>query len=373
MDWLIEGGSTLQDGRFGGAPVVISEGVFCNAPARGSERIDARGHLVLPGIVDIHGDAFELALMPRPRVPVAPEIALAAVDRQLVANGITTGFHGLSVSWEPGLRCLENARAFVGALERMRAHLAADTRLHLRWETFALEGMADVANWLEAEPTPILAFNDHTTPMFDPDYITRKLDKMAVRAGVAFDDYRAMVASRWERRADVPGAVAAMAEAARAAGAVILGHDERSPDERARYRALGAVTSEFPMTLEAAQAACAAGEDVVLGAPNVMRGGSHNNALDAAAAVAEGLCTVLATDYYYPASLIAAFRLTAEGITDLAGAWALVAENAARAAGLPDRGSIAEGKRADLILVDATGPLPRVVMAFVGGRRVYTA
>jgi alpha-D-ribose 1-methylphosphonate 5-triphosphate diphosphatase len=154
---------------------------------------------------------------------------------------------------------------------------------------------------------------------------------------------------------------------------VILGHDETSPDERARFRALGAVTSEFPMTLETARSARAAGEDVVLGAPNVMRGGSHNNALDAARAVAEGLCTVLATDYYYPAPLIAAFKLAADGVTDLASAWALVAENPARAAGLPDRGVIAPGRRADLILVDASGPLPRVVAVFVAGRRAYTA
>jgi alpha-D-ribose 1-methylphosphonate 5-triphosphate diphosphatase len=373
MDWLIEGGEALVDGAFTGDPVAVAGGVIAERPAPGARRVDARGLRVLPGIVDIHGDAFELALMPRPRVAVAPEIALAAVDRQLVANGITTAFHGLSVSWEPGLRCLANARGFVAALKAMRPHLAADTRLHLRWETFALEAMDEVKAWLAGDPTPILAFNDHTTPMFDPDYIARKLDKMSARAGVPFGDYRALVAGHQERRAEVPGAIAEMAAAARAAGAVILGHDETSPDERARFRALGAVTSEFPMTLETARSARAAGEDVVLGAPNVMRGGSHNNALDAARAVAEGLCTVLATDYYYPAPLIAAFKLAADGVTDLASAWALVAENPARAAGLPDRGVIAPGRRADLILVDASGPLPRVVAVFVAGRRAYTA
>jgi alpha-D-ribose 1-methylphosphonate 5-triphosphate diphosphatase len=373
MDWLIEGGNALLGGKFTDAPVAISGNVFTDAPARNVTTIDASGLYVLPGIVDIHGDAFEQALMPRPRVPIQPEIALAAVDRQLVANGITTAFHGLTVSWEPGLRCLDNARAFVAALDTMRPHLAADTRLHLRWETFAFEAMAEVTAWLGATPTPILAFNDHTAPMVEAGYVARKLDKMAARAGIPGDAYRALVEERWAKRALVSGAIAEMAAAARNAGATILGHDETSPGMRTEYRALGAVTCEFPMTLETAKAARAAGEHVVLGAPNVVRGGSHNNALDAATAVVDGLCTVLASDYYYPAPLLAAFRLAEQGVTDLATAWALVSRNAAEAAGLPDRGEIAPGRRADLILVDNSGPLPRVVSVFVGGKRVYAA
>lgn len=371
MDWLIEGGSALIDGVFADTPVAITGGVFADRPAAHATRIDARGLHVLPGIVDIHGDAFEQALMPRPRVPIPPEIALAAVDRQLIANGITTAFHGLTVSWEPGLRCLANARAFVAALDAMRPHLAADTRLHLRWETFAFEAMADVTGWLASDPPPILAFNDHTTPMVEAGYVARKLGKMAARADIPGDAYRALVEARWARRAEVPAAIAAMASTARAAGVTILGHDEASPRMRAEFRALGAVTCEFPMTLETAEAARAAGEHVVLGAPNVVRGGSHNNTLDAASAVADGLCTVLASDYYYPAPLLAAFRLAEQGVVPLATAWGLVSRNAAEAAGLADRGEIAPGRRADLILVDTSGPLPKVVLAFVGGQRVY--
>lgn len=373
MGWLIEGGNALVDGAFADTPVAISGGVFTDGPTASATRIDARGLIVLPGIVDIHGDAFEQALMPRPRVPIAPEIALAAVDRQLIANGITTAFHGLTVSWEPGLRCLENARAFVTALDTMRPHLATDTRLHLRWETFAFEAMANVTAWLATSPTPILAFNDHTTSLIDADYAPRHLAKRAARTGITADAYRALTETHWDRRAQVPGAIATMAAAARANGATILGHDETSPEMRAEYRALGAITCEFPMNLETARAARAAGEHIILGAPNVVRGGSHNNALDAASAVADGLCTVLASDYYYPAPLLAAFRLTELGITDLAVAWTLVSGNAAEAAGLSDRGAITPGRRADLILVDPSGPLPRVVAAFVEGSRVYAA
>ena len=182
MGWLIEGGCALIDGVLADTPVAISGEVIADHPSAHATRIDARGLYVLPGIVDIHGDAFEQALMPRPRVPIPPEIALAAVDRQLIANGITTAFHGLTVSWEPGLRCLENARTFVAALDTMRPHLAADTRLHLRWETFAFEAMPEVTAWLATDPTPILAFNDHTTSLVDANYAPRHLAKRAARS-----------------------------------------------------------------------------------------------------------------------------------------------------------------------------------------------
>ena len=229
--------------------------------------------------------------------------------------------------------------------------------------------MADITGWLTADPPPILAFNDHTTPMVEADYAARKLDKMAARAGISGAAYRALAEERWARRAEVPGAIAAMAASARAAGVTLLGHDETSPRMRAEFRARGAITGEVPMTLETAEAARAAGEHVVLGAPNVMRGGSHNNTLDAAAAVADGLCTVLASDYYYPAPLLAAFRLAEQGVAPLAAAWALVSQNAAEAAGPADRGEIAPGRRPDLILGGPARPRPRGVAAFCGGTR----
>jgi alpha-D-ribose 1-methylphosphonate 5-triphosphate diphosphatase len=110
----------------------------------------------------------------------------------------------------------------------------------------------------------------------------------------------------------------------------------------------------------------------VLGAPNVMRGKSHMGWIDATEMIAEGLCTVLASDYYYPAQLNAAFRLVDSGVTSIERAWHLVADAPARAVGLADRGRIERGLRADLLLVDAAvARLPRVVGVVAAGRLVY--
>src|SRR5262249_21004893 len=145
-----------------------------------------------------------------------------------------------------------------------------------------------------------------------------------------------------------------------------------SPDQRRWFRALGCRVCEFPMTIDTARDAAEAGDQIVLGAPNVMRGGSHVGWVNASDMVAQGLCSVLASDYYYPAPLIAAFRLVAKSVAPLEAAWRLVSGAPARAMGLADRGEIARGQRADLILVDTETPgRPRIVAVLVAGRIVH--
>lgn len=376
MTIRIEGGRVLRGGGYDGAPLVLEGAQIADPGHRGAdaELVDAQGCLVLPGIVDIHGDAFERQIMPRPKVTFPLDVGLRDTDRQLVSNGITTAFHGVTVSWEPGLRSLESARALIGTLTAIRPSLGCDTRLHIRWETFAFDAIEDVERWISADPQVILAFNDHTTATIEKAPASRKTATHAQRAGLTLPEYEAMLEAMWERREAVPAAIERLAAHTRAVGAVLLAHDERTVEERLYYRALGAVASEFPMYRETAQAARDAGEHTVLGAPNVVRGGSHNGMMDATSAVADGLCTVLTSDYYYPAPLLAAFKLAADGVTDLASAWRLVSANAAEAAGLTDRGTLDPGRRADVILVDDEDPrAPRVVAAYVAGRRVYAA
>lgn len=384
-NWTIAGGEALVGGAVGRGDIHIAGGRIAERPVVDARTFDASGLLVLPGIVDVHGDGFERQVMPRPGVTFDLEVALTDTDRQLVANGITTAFHGLTVSWEPGLRSLDNAHRFVDALLRIGDGLACDTRLHIRWETFALDAVEAVLGWLDRTSGPILAFNDHTTGSAlafqgivhgnpSPSAIARKLGSWAERAGLPLDDYRTMIEGVWARRDEVPGTIETVASRARAAGAVLLAHDEASPEERARFRALGAVASEFPVDRATARAARDAGEHVILGAPNVLRGGSHYGAMGAAEAAGDGLCSVLASDYYYPAPLLAPFRLAADGVMPLAEAWALVSANAAAAAGLADRGTLDPGRRGDVIVVEASGRrVPRVVACFVAGRRVYRA
>ncbi|MCP1854134.1 MULTISPECIES: alpha-D-ribose 1-methylphosphonate 5-triphosphate diphosphatase [unclassified Bradyrhizobium] len=370
-DIFIEGGRTLVDGalvetslRTAGRDI----GALDAEQGRAVLHIDASGLLVLPGIIDLHGDAFERQMMPRPGVDFPTDVALIDSDRQAIANGITTVFHGTTWSWEPGLRSAENARKLLDAIEALRPQLAADTRLHLRHETHNLEAEAEIIQWLGEGRIDLFAFNDHSNVK------PKKRNQLAERTGLSVEAVNDMLDRIVARRPEVPASIARLAAAARAADIRMLSHDDNSPAMRQEFRALGAVIAEFPVNEETARDAAAAGDFIVFGAPNVVRGGSHTGWTKASDMIAQGLCSVLASDYYYPAQLLAAFRLAADGILPLARAWDLISSAPARAAGLADRGVLAAGRRADIIVVDDKAPLrPRIIAVIAAGRLVHLA
>jgi alpha-D-ribose 1-methylphosphonate 5-triphosphate diphosphatase len=309
--------------------------------------------------------------MPRPGVGFDLDIALLDSDRQVLANGITTVFHGVTWSWEPGLRGPENARMMLEGIERLRPRLGADTRFHLRHETYNLDAEPEIMGWLAGRRIDLMAFNDHMLITDETSPRSKKLAQMVERSGVTREEFLALVERVRRRANEVPASIERIAEVAVANGVPLLSHDDESPDRRRWFRSLGCRLTEFPTTVETAQEAAAQGDDIVLGAPNVVRGGSHIGWIDAKDMVGRGLCSILASDYYYPAPLLAAFRLAAENVLPLHAAWALVSATAAAAARLTDRGTIASGRRADLILVDTQDRRPRVVATIVAGRIVY--
>jgi alpha-D-ribose 1-methylphosphonate 5-triphosphate diphosphatase len=376
MDLRIVGGRVLLDHGLEEAAIHVddSDGAIMEigADQRAQRTLDAAGLIVLPGIVDIHGDAFERQLMPRPGVEVSLDIALFDSDRQAIANGITTVFHGVTWSWEPGLRGADNARGLLTAMELLRPRLASDTRFHLRYETYNLDAENEVADWIAGRRIDALAFNNHLPSADGAAARPDKIAQMAERSGLSREDFLKLVERLRERRDEVPLSIARIAAHAVDNQVALLSHDDESPDQRRWFRSLGCRVSEFPMNIETARAAAEDSDDIVLGAPNVMRGRSHLGWINASDMIASGLCSILASDYYYPAPLIAAFRLVESGVQPLEWAWPLISAAPARAAGLRDRGRVASAMRADLVLIDASAPgRPRVVAALVAGRIVH--
>jgi alpha-D-ribose 1-methylphosphonate 5-triphosphate diphosphatase len=369
MDWLIEGGEALLDGRLARAELALSHGAVAPRPTPGARVFDATGLLVLPGLVDIHGDAHERQMQPRPGVSVPPPLALRDSAAQLLASGITTAYLGVTLSWEPGLRGIEAWRATLAAVAAARAHAGVDLRIHCRFEADNLDALDEVVADIAAGRVQLLAYNDHTPGIVKRLDDAKQVAKYAGRAGIAPEAFRALVDRAWSRRAEVPAAQARLAAAARAAGIPMLSHDDATPAIRRDFRALGARICEFPMAEAVAEEARAAGEHVVMGAPNVVRGGSHLGWAAAAPLAERGLVTVLASDYVWPAMAEAAFVLAGRGVLDLAGAWALVSANPAEAAGLADRGRLAPGLRGDVVVVDAARRAP--VATFAAGRLAW--
>jgi len=339
---------------------------------QGAPGLDADSLLVLPGIVDLHGDAFERQMMPRPGVDFPIDVALVDSDRQAISNGITTVYHGTTWSWEPGLRSADNARKLLDAIEQLRPQLSADTRFHLRQETYNLDAESEIIEWLGQGRIDLFAFNDHMDSIVASLTKPLKRSRMVERTGLTHEEFDQLLQSVITRSHDVPASITRLAQAARAAGVRMLSHDDPNPATRQSYRALGATIAEFPVNEETARDAAAASDFIVFGAPNVVRGGSHTGCPSASDMIAKGLCSVLASDYYYPAPLLAAFRLAADGVRPLAEAWQLISSAPAHAAGLADRGTLRAGQRADILLVDDSVPLrPRVVAVVAAGRLVY--
>ena len=373
----LEGGQALVEGDLVETTVTLEQGAIVDVGAarpEGALAFDAKGLFVLPGMVDIHGDGFERQIMPRPGVSFAYPLALADTDRQLAAAGISTAYHGLTLSWEPGLRSVEAGRVFMTALEEARPSLAIDHHVQLRLETFAFEAADDIIAWLDADPKPTLAFNDHTSMTARKLAEGRRSDlaQWAKRSGLSEDSYVGLFEQFWARGPEVEAFVDHLAAKARAAGVVMLSHDDRTIEERSRYRHLGATIAEFPMTDAAIREADSFGEPTVLGAPNVVRGGSHTGALGAADMIEAGLCSILASDYHYPSMLAAIHRLMSERGLALKDVWPLVSSTPARALELHDRGRIETGTRGDLVLIDMVdGGQLKAIATFAAGKLAY--
>ena len=370
MDLSITGGLALLPGvGLAEADLHTANGVIApSSPAR--RRLDARGLLVLPGIIDLHGDAFERQIQPRPGVSFPIPLAVADTQAQLLANGITTAFHGITLSWEPGLRGAETWAALLDALDAARTGSACDMRVHLRWEAFNLDALDLAVAAIRAGRVHLLAFNDHTPSILRRLPDPAEAGKYSERAGLAPGAFAALARRAAAREPEVEAARQRIAAAAREAGLPIASHDDADEAARKAFRSLGARICEFPMSEAVARAAVAAGDWVAMGSPNVVRGGSHLGWASAARMAEAGLCQVLTSDYYYPALLQAPFVLAARGVLGLPAAWALASANPAAAAGLADRGSLTPGQRADIILV-AQDPAPGVVATVTGGRIAY--
>ena len=364
--WIITGANTQTNGVYGGQDIAIADGLICEAATSAMRPFDGSGLIAMPGLIDLHGDGFERHIAPRNGVEFDLETALLATDRELISNGITTAYLAMTISWEPGLRSLKRAREIVSAVKKVQSSCACELRLQLRWEIFALEAIADIESWLDMDPAPTLAFNDHLSAILTgmkPHILAKNAD----RSGVSVQDYTARLIALKAREDEVSAAIGYLSDLARTKGVTCFAHDETSPDQRAANRAIGVTVCEFPINDATARAAIDAGETTVLGAPNVLRGKSHTGAVDATDAIAGDLCSVLASDYYYSSQLAAVAKLGGNDPATMAAFWPLISGNAANAVALADRGQVVTGKLADLVLYEMLDGHPQIVAVFCKG------
>ncbi|MDX1780714.1 MAG: alpha-D-ribose 1-methylphosphonate 5-triphosphate diphosphatase [Thalassovita sp.] len=331
--------------------------------AGSGRRVDLSGFRVLPGIVDLHGDGFERHLAPRRGAMKDLSTGLVSAEAELAANGITTAYLAQFWSWEGGMRGRDFALRFLRALRDYRA-AGTDLRAQLRFELFMLDDYDAFEAAVAEFGVRYVVFNDH----LPHEALARgkrppRLTGQALKGGRSPEAHLALMNDMHMHMASVAPAIGALAARLAETGVVLGSHDDDTAGLRRAWHGRGVTIAEFPETRAAAQVARGQGDAVVLGAPNVVRGGSHSGNASAAELLREGLCDALASDYHYPAPRQAALILADE--IGIERAWALVSEGPARVLGLQDRGVIAPGKRADLVVLDGAG---RIGATIAGGR-----
>lgn len=369
LELTLTGGQVLVPGQgLQTAALPIVGGCIAKDP--GGRQIDLSGYLVLPGIIDLHGDGFERHLAPRRGAMKQMNEGVIAAEAELAANGITTAVMAQFSSWEGGVRSPEFAAQVFGAIRDVRGQVVTDLLPQLRFETHMLEHYEDLPGKLLEWQVPYVVFNDH----LPHDRLAEgrkppRLTGQALKAGRSPERHFDYLLELHANGALVPEKLDVLCAELGRMGIRMGSHDDHSAEDREIWRGRGVVISEFPETQAAAEAAQAEGDVVILGSPNVVRGGSHKGNASALDLITMGLCDALASDYHYPSPRRAALMLQRSGLLDFEAAWGLISTGPARALGLADRGDFAPGKRADIVVLDAD--THRVAATFAGGRISY--
>jgi alpha-D-ribose 1-methylphosphonate 5-triphosphate diphosphatase len=337
--------------------------------------IDLHGDTLVPGLVELHTDHLESHFAPRPHVRWHAFSAVMAYDAQIAAAGITTVFDSLRAgsdadAAEIGKDLMTLAEALHAA--RASGHLRADHRTHLRCEIAADDVLDHVADYAARFPVDVISLMDHTPGQRQYRDIAAWRRFYLARSPMGEAAVEAVIRQRIAlhgRNADRHRR--ALAALARRTGAILASHDDATAAHVDEAVAFGVAIAEFPTTAEAARASHAAGIKVMMGGPNVVRGGSHSGNVAAEALAREGLLDILSSDYVPASLLLAAFELPRRvPALDLAAAIRMVTLAPAAAAGLADRGALAPGWRADIVRVSLTAPAPVVRQVWREGQRV---
>ncbi|HYG90634.1 MAG TPA: alpha-D-ribose 1-methylphosphonate 5-triphosphate diphosphatase [Azospirillum sp.] len=365
-DDVFVGSLHVRDGRIAGMD---------HGAARTPGAIDCAGDYVVPGLVELHTDNLERHMTPRPKVRWHAGSAVQAHDAQMASAGITTVFDAIACGdVVDGSERLANLQVMADTVTeaRTRGYLRADHRLHLRCEVSTANVMELFGALADNPLVGIVSLMDHTPGQRQFVREDKYREYYMGKYGFSDEEMAAFTKRQHENAARYSDAHRrAIASICRERGFTLASHDDATAEHVTEAAGLGTHFAEFPTTLEAATASRQAGMMVMMGAPNLVRGGSHSGNIAAAELAAEGCLDVLSSDYV-PISLIGAAFLLHKGPLGfpLPGAIATVAGNPARVAGLDDRGVIDTGKRADLVRVHDTDDMPVIRAVWREGRRI---
>ncbi len=338
--------------------------------------VDAGGDLVMPGLIELHTDHLEAHYVPRPKVFWDPIAAVVSYDGQLATSGITTVLDSLRVWREDGAEEVDGrAGVLAAAIAAAREEnlLRSDHFLHLRCE-IPMPSVVEEAKELIGRPdVRLMSLMDHTPGQRQfRDEVKLRQYYRGKGAGMTDAELDVLFERRFAYQKTYAATnMRAIVALAQQYEIPLASHDDTTEENVTDAIRDGVAVAEFPTTIEAARGLHQAGIGILMGAPNVVRGGSHSGNIAAVDLAREGLLDILSSDYIPSSLLMAALQLPRlVSDIDLASAVCTVSKAPAEAVGLHDRGEIAVGKRADLIRVHVARDIPVVRSVWREGHRV---
>jgi len=361
----------LPDAVLDDASLIIGNGIITAINPECCENaveIDMAGKTIMPGMIDLHCDALEKEVEPRPGIHFPMNFAVAQADKRNAAAGVTTVFHAMAfANNELGIRSNDMAAQLVQAVHDWQPHALVDNRVHCRYEITDESGMPVLQDLLERKQMDLLSLMDHTPGQGQfksiaayRDYLRRTYRRSESEMDDIINQKEAAAKGAFAR-------VKNLIQLANINGIIVASHDDDCTERVDTMEALEVQISEFPITLETARYARKKGMRTVMGAPNILRGKSQSDSMRAIDGIHADVVDCLCADYAPAALIVAVFHIPDVSDLSLPDAVRFVTANPAQAAGLNDRGEIMIGKRADLIAVDFPGGLPQVSSVWVDG------
>lgn len=335
---------------------------------------DLEGDHLIPGVVDVHTDNLERQVQPRQNARWPSRSAMIAHDAQCAAAGVTTVFDALclgDLGFDQGRgQTFLDGVADLDALAETGV-LRSEHFLHLRCEMPAPDMKPALDPVADHPRVRMVSLMDHSPGVGQYRDIPRYVAMRRKQTQMTVEQVQDRIAFLLDQRARLREPQRAwIMDRIRHRGLPIASHDDETAEEVRRNLADGITISEFPVTMEAAEAARDAQVDVIAGAPNIVRGGSHSGNVSAAELVRAGAAHAYASDYV-PASMVeAAWRTVEETGISLPQAVAMITDRPARMARLADRGRLEAGLRADLVQLRAVHGIPVVRRVWREGSRV---
>ena len=381
MYLLTNGKIVTEDGILQGYDLLIEDDVIRKIAEKGSlrtigiEKIDVKGSYIAPGFVDIHSDYIENMASPRPTSIMDFNISLREAEKVLLNDGITTMFHslsfyGLDLFENKPVRKRENVIKLMDVINKTHneKHLIRH-RFHARVEIDSIDEVENIKNYIKEGNVHLLSFMDHTPGQGQYRDIDTYRKILKGYKDVSDSEIDEMVEARRNKATITVDVMKEIAELAKERNMAIASHDDDSVEKIDFVKELGASISEFPITVDVARAAQKKGMLTIAGAPNVLLGKSHAGNLSAAEAIQEKCIDILCSDYYPAAMLHSIFKLNEDYGIDLCEAFKYVTINPAKAVKMDNViGSIKEGKKADLLIIEKLDGIPVITSVFVDGK-----